>query len=225
MPKENNTVPNEEQDNVFDDNFDFGSLEEPETEEEADDEVDAEETDNDSEESEDTKPAKTDSSAIHQKKRYRDLYKQSQDRIKELEQQVNQGKQLSAEEQKEKQAEEFLSVKIREVLERMDAEKRQEQTEETEKFQTELEEVLDENSNFTEEQILAVTEELGISPRQAIKVIERERKLTKRAKPQVPKEKRAATKATPNQENKTEGKNTLDQVNRRIKDMLGRGEL
>lgn len=219
MPKEQE-APQGEQDNVFDDNFDWG---EP-AEEQSEEAEETEEKDESKDESSDQKP-EADKSAIIQKKRYRDLYKQSQDRIAELEKQVKGGEKLSAEEQKEKAAEEFISNKIRDVLSQIDAEKQQEKKQETEAFQAELEEVLDENDKITEEQILGVTEDLGVSPRQAVKVLERERKLTKRAKPKVPKETKTATKAESAGGGDKRKSSTLDDVNRRIKNMLGSGEL
>lgn len=227
MSKEN-PVPEEGKDNVFDDNFDTIWGDE-EVEEEAVSEDTSEEESETDEKVSSKKPEdqseQQDNSAIFQKKRYRELYKESQARVKELEQQVKGGNPLSPEEEKEKAAEEFLSTKIRDILQKLDEEKQIAKRQQTEAFQTELEEVLDENQNFTEEQILSVTEELGVSPRQAIKVIERERKLTKREKPTVPKERRAAVKATNQSTEEKKKPSSLDAVNRRIKDMLGRGEL
>lgn len=223
-------APEAEQDDVFSDDFEtsWGDEEvndEDESKEEEESSGESEEEESESEEEKDDEK-KSDNSAIYQKKRYRDLYQQSQEKIAELEKKLEGGTQLSAEEQKEKAAEEFLSAKIRDVLGQIDAEKQSAERQKTEAFQSEMEEVLDENEALTEKQVLEVTEELGVSPKQAVKIIERERKLTKRAKPNLPKEKRAGTKAeTKSDDKKEKAPSTLDAANRKIKAMLGRGEL
>ena len=213
------TAPVEEQDDVFSDDFDLG--EEESDEDESDGNNGDDEDDSNEKEAETKKP---DNSAIHQKKRYRAKLQEAEQRIAELEARTKQDGQLSAEQQKEKQAEEFLATKIREVLGLLDAEKQQKTQAEQEAFEQEIEEVLDENSDITEDDLRAVADELEISPTQAAKVIARERKLTKRAKPDMPKERRASNSSKQSVK-EAEKPKSLDGINRRIKELLSRGEL
>jgi hypothetical protein len=219
---EDKTSPNEDEDAITDDlDESFGDDEDSEG-------ADFDEEETKSEEKSDDKKKETESddkSAIYQKKRYREQLRQARERIKELESEPKgKGGDLSEDQKRERAAEEFLVTKIRDVLGALEAEKSREQNQRTEAFQGELDDVLDENPNITEKQILELTEELSLSPKQALKVIERERKMVKREKPNVPKERRASTEVRKSESKDSSSEpRTLDSISKRIKDALKKG--
>lgn len=166
------------------------------------------------------------SSAVAQKKKYREKYQAALKELEELK--AQRGKEtgtLTPEQQKEREANDFLEKKIRAVLENVSSSQREQELKAEKVFQEELNTVLEDNPKLDETKILDVCEELGISPKQAIKVIERESKLkTTKEKPKLPKPTRAST--TVDDTTKDGNKRlTLDEINRSIKDRIRKGLL
>jgi len=160
---------------------------------------------------------KKDSSAIFQKQKYREKLKVALDRIKQLENKKDDSGTLSDEEKKEKAANDFLVSKIREVLKEVETSKETQDREAEEEFQDELDDVLDEHTDLTEKQVLDVCEELDVSPKQAVKIIEREAKLNSKEKPKLPQPKRGSPTVKADEDKKSDKPKTFDDINRSLK--------
>lgn len=174
-------------------------------------------------ETEDVK--KKDSSAIFQKKKYREELKMAKKRIEELES-ATKKRDLTADEQKEKAAKEYLSEAILEVLENLEKEQESEDSSALEVFEEELEGVLDENTDISEKQLLDVCEELDVSPQTALKIIRRESKFKGKEKPKLPMSRRGSGDIEDSETTSKDKKlPTLDEINRRIKSRIQKGLL
>ena len=173
----------------------------------------------------DTQDVKKDNSAVIQKKKYREELKMAKKRIEELES-ANKKRDLTADEQKEKAAKEYLSEAIMEVLENLEKERESEDSSALEVFEEELEEVLDENTDISEKQLLDVCEELDVSPQTALKIIRRESKFKGKEKPKLPMSRRGNGDIDDNDTTGSDKKlPTLDEINRRIKSRIKKGLL
>jgi len=209
-------------DDAFDeDALDFGADDDDDSDEDDDSEDD---DDDDSDDDDDDKKSKkkltkTEKTAIIQKKRYRDRLTKAEEKLALIEKDKPEGN-LSDEQKKEKAAEEFLANRIKSVLTAIQNEEKSTSAAAQEEFDEEMEEVLDENEHLTEKDILKITKELDVTPRKALKIIERERKLSKREKPKLPKEKRAGTTVAKKEDAVSDAKPTLDSIARRIKASL-----
>ena len=198
-----------------------------------DDEDDEEDGNEDDDEGKDKKDEKKDdksdakkSSAIIQKQKYRAKLKEATEELKKYKDKEKDEGGLSAEEKKEKQANEYLAKKIREVLKELDEEKTSSDSQAEEKFNDELEEILEDNSDVTEKQILDVCEELECSPKQALKVIRREAKLKGKKKPDVPNPKRGSAEVQDDDKKDEKGeKPTFDSIARGLKEKIRKGLL
>jgi len=205
-----------EGDDAWDDDSDLGD-----DDDKGDDDDDSDDDDSDDDDDDDDddkkKSDKKDKSAIVQKKRYRDQAKKLQKELNDLKSKDNSDG-LSAEEKKEQAAKQYLATTIRDVLKEVEKEEQSKSAKEQEAFDEELEEVLDENDSISEKKLRSVAEEFEVNPKVALKIIERERKLTKREKPKIPKEKRASTSISKGDKGGDDKKpSSLDDVARRIK--------
>jgi len=218
-------IDDDDSDDAFDDDsLNFGAGDDDDDDDSDDDDEDDDDSDDDDGDDDDDdkskkKLTKAEKTAIIQKKRYRDRLTKAKEKIAALEGNKQEGT-LTPEQQKEKAAEEFLAGRIKSVLEAMQNEDKSRSSAQQEQFNDQMEEVLDENEHLTEKDILKVTKELDVTPKQALKIIERERKLTKREKPKLPKEKRASTNVAKKEEAASGVKPTLDSIARRIKEGL-----
>lgn len=165
-------------------------------------------------------------SAVYQKQKYREKYEQTQSeleaakaRLAELESKSA----LSPEEAKEKQSKEFLANLIRETMAAEKSAQESRAREATRKFRDELDAALEGNPGIPEKRIVDLCEDLGVSPAQALKVVQREEKLKGPAKPSVPTPRRSSPEVKG--PDAAAGPKTLDAANRHIKDMIRRGEL
>lgn len=227
-PLDGDKTPLNEDDKFVDDLDDeFGEEEEEDEDDSEKDEAgddDKDEKKSDKKDDDKSKSDKKRSSAIVQKQKYREQLRKAQERIKELESKKDDGRSLTEDEKKEKAADEYLVKKIRGVLQGLNEEKEKSESAEEEAFQEELDEVLEDNTNFSEDQILDVCEELDISPRAAVKVLKREEKLKGKAKPKMPQSKRGAGDVKEDTKKDSKPK-TLDDVNREAKLKIKQGLL
>lgn len=216
------TAKNEEE---FDDDLqDAFSDDEDEVDQDDDSDDDKEGDDKEKGKKDEKKPKK--SSAIIQKQKFREKLNKALDRIKELEGKKETQGQLTEEQKREKAADEFLVKKIREVMDKQESAKKEEERKAEELFQDELDEVLENSSDLTEKQIVDMCEELEISPKQAVKVIEREKKLNKgKDKPKIPNPKRGSAEVDTEDDGKPKKPQTLDSANRNIKEKIRKGLL
>lgn len=225
--KSDKTDKNEEDDAFDDDLEDAFSDDEDENDKEDDKGDDDEEDDEDDTEGDDKKKddkkSNKESSAIIQKKKYREALRVANAKIKELEGKKDTQGQLTEEQKKELAAKEYLAKTIKEILNTTEKEKAEREAEALEKFEEEIEAVLEEHSDIKEKQIRDVCEELEVSPKQAVKIIQRESKLKGKEKPKMPQPKRARTEVDEDDSKKEKKRLTLDEINRNIKEKIRKG--
>ncbi len=185
---------------------------------------DKEEDDEDEDENKDKKSKKP-SSAVFQKRKYREKLNLALKEIEQLKAKKDTPAGLTEEEKKEKNAKEYLAKTIKEIIKESQDEVSKKEADEQDALEEELDSVLEEHTDFTEKQILEVCEELGVSPRQAVKALERERKLGGKPKPKMPQPKRGDG-SVKDDAKKDDGKPlTLESANRKIKELIKKGIL
>lgn len=168
------------------------------------------------------KESRKEDSAVYQKRRYREQLKTAERRINELEKKLDQRTEpLTEDEQKEQQARDALRKLLREELQMLEGEKSRAEQEAEEQLSEELEEVLDEHPDFSEKEILDVCEELTVTPKKAVKILERERK-GKKTPPTLPQPRKASTTVD---EGKGEKPKTFEDAGRHIKELLRKGKV
>lgn len=222
---EDKTSKNEDEDKIVDDLDDaFGDDEDETVKDKEGDEDKSKSKDKDEDKDKDKKPSKK-SSAVYQKQKFREKLKEATDEIKRLKEKSEKSD-LTADEKKEKQAQEYLAKAIRDEIKRIKDEESEKNSEAEEALQEELDAVLEEHTDLSEKQVLDVCEELEVSPRQAVKIIERERKFKGKEKPKIPQAKRGSPEVDEDKEKDKKGKiPTFDEINRAIKAKLKKGEL
>lgn len=173
----------------------------------------------------DDKSSKPRSSAIIQKQKYREQLRDARAKIAELEGKKADGRSLSEEEKKEQAANEFLVTKIKEVLGGIKEEEAKANESEEEAFQEELDDVLESDDNFTEEQLLDVCEEYDVPPKTALKILKDREKYKGKPKPVMPKSNKGSGKVEDTKSKDPNKPKTLDDVNREAKDKIRQGLL
>lgn len=155
------------------------------------------------------------SSAIAQKKHWREkaqnlekelaeLKAQYDDKLQKLQKQGN-----LTDDEAEKKAQEYIDSRINKLLSEKESKRAKEEQKAIEEFDSELEEVLEENPDVTEKEILDLTEEFlkqktPISPKQAIAFLKHSR-VPKKEKPNIPTPKRASPETNVKEERPTGG--------------------
>ncbi len=220
------TAVNEDDDKITDDLDDAFADDEDETVKDKDEDKDKSKDkskDKDKDEDKDKKSKKP--SSVYQKQKFREKLKAATDEIKRLKDKSEKSD-LSADEKKEKAAQEYLAKAIRDEVKRLREEDAEKESEAEEAMQDELDEVLEEHSDLSEKQILDVCEELDVSPKQAVKIIERERKVKGKEKPKVPQAKRGSPEVDEKDDKKEKGKiPTFEQINRALKAAIKKGDI
>ena len=172
---------------------------------------DDDDEDKDEDRDEKNKDKSRDKSAIVQKQKYRDLYKKTDVELQALKQQLaekDKDKSDTPEKKKEADAKSFLRGLVTEVLKERESEEAHSQKE----LEDEMESVLDDNDDLTEKQVTDVMEELGVTPKQALVAIRREQRLTKKAKPDVPRSKRGTGDVDKQDDDKPKKRMTIDEA-------------
>uniref|UniRef100_A0A6H1ZUB0 Scaffolding protein n=1 Tax=viral metagenome TaxID=1070528 RepID=A0A6H1ZUB0_9ZZZZ len=167
----------------------FGDTDNPE-EDKTSENNEYEETEEEDEEEEEEKS----SSEIAQKIKYREKFKSEKMRAENLEKELDKIRNKDIpEEDKEAQAKKYIRDVAKEAYrEILDQEKMEKETT-TEKFQEELDQVLDDNPDLSEKKILDICKELEVKPAIAAKILNRSE--TKKAKPNLPTSQRGTGKA------------------------------
>jgi hypothetical protein len=124
---------------------------------------------------EEEKP-KIDRSEVAQKIRYRDKFQKAQDRIRELETKLTAKEQrgeTTQVEEKELAAQRYIRQQAREEYEALKMEEAAKNEAKLEKFQDQLDDVMDANPDLTESQLLDICEEFEVEPAVAAKILKR----------------------------------------------------
>lgn len=163
---------------------------------------------------------KKEQSEAAQKKHYREKFLKSQTKIRELEAKIealSQKDQSTEVEERELAAQRYIREQARKEYENILAEQKAAEEKALEAFEERLEAVLDEHSEFTEDQILDICEEYEVEPEIAVKILTRSQEQKK--KPELPKPKRASTEVKSVKKADDKGK-TMYQIAREIIDGL-----
>lgn len=168
-----------------------------------------EKTSDDKEEEEKDKEEKDETKAeIAQKKHWREKYKSLKQEFDELKtsltKEIKKDENISADDA-EKKAQAYIDGRIEEILKKREARKEEEKRQKTSAFEEELDEVIEDNPDFTDKQILDVCEKLEITPKVAIKVLQLNKTADKK-KPNMPSPKQASSDVkVKEEERKTSG--------------------
>ena len=99
------------------------------------------------------------------------------------------------EDDKERQAQDYIRKQARQAYEELMAEKKREEDSATEAFETEVEGILDENPDIADEELLDVIEEYEVEPKTALKILKKAQDSPSVKKPKVPVPKRAPSES------------------------------
>lgn len=202
---------NEDQMLQDDDSIFEESQEDKTSEEETpENEPDKSKEEKDTEEDEDEGKTKSRRSEIAQKKHWREKYQKTSTKVQELEEELEKlkGAVKKPEDDKERAAQEYIRKQAREVFEDLQKERQKAESNNLDQFETELDSVLEDNPDVTEEEILDIIEEMDVSPTVAMKIFKRESsKQEKTKKPKMPTPKRGSSSQDkdrkPNDSNKS----------------------
>lgn len=183
------------------------------------------EDDDDSDDDKDddkTKEDKKDSkSAIVQKQKYRKKLEKANKTIKELQEKKEVDGKLTDTDKKELEAEKYIAKIVKKQLDSAETARKTAKDADIEKFQDELDEILEDDDTLDEDTILELCKDLLVSPKQAAKILQREKKLGKGTKPKLPDSKRAKAEVEDDSKDKDKDKPTsFEDIGQRIKDRL-----
>lgn len=185
--------------------------EESEEDEPEEDEPDEEEEDDDKE-----------SSAIHQKKKWREKALKSQQEVKELTERLEALE--KAQKEGKKGEKKTLRELLRDELKSLEEEERKAEADVKAAFENELEEVLDEQSTFSEKQIRDLATELSVSPRVALKALKKTTKPPAK-KPKAPKPTGSPAGKKPQDSGSDKKPRSISEIGRSLRDAIRKGEL
>lgn len=135
-------------------------------------------------------------SEIAQKIKWREKAKANETKVQTLETELTQLRDLVKKptDDQEAKAQEYIRAQARAVFEELQRAKESSESEKTSKFKSEIDDLLDENPDVSEEELLDVIEELDVDPAVALKILKRG-SATKKEKPRLPKPGRASPEA------------------------------
>lgn len=171
------------------------------------------------EEAEEEKPKpKIERSEIAQKKKWRERAERTQQEVDSLKAEIAKLKtqgQPTEDEEKELRAKKYIRDAALEAIEEREKQKSKEKNEQVQKFQSQLDEAVEEYADLTEEQIIATCEEYEVEPLIAAKILSKQGATKK--KTGLP----SAKKGSPNISNKPDdSKKTIWQIAQEIKNNL-----
>ena len=133
--------------------------------------------------------AKKRSSAVFQKKVWRERASKAEKAVEDLRAELEKLKGLVAKptNEQEQKAQDYIREQARRVFEELkDAQKRTE-TQAVQELETKLDEVLEDNPDITKEELLDIVEELEVEPKTALKILKRQEKVKEKPKMPSPK--------------------------------------
>lgn len=175
---------------------------EEETQDEESEETDEEQTSEEEktegdkkEEKGDQKP-KTRRSEIAQKKHWRNKAKEANSKVTELETELEtlRAGVKKPTDEKEQAAQEYIRGKAREVFKELQIEQEKAKAKELASFEEEVDSVLEDNPDVSEEELLDTIEELEVDPKTALRILKRDSSTKdKKTKPKMPKPKQGSS--------------------------------
>ena len=139
-------------------------------------------------------PEKVDRSEVAQKIKYREKFQTAQARIDELEKQIQSSQKKGtpdADNEKELAAQRYIRNQALEAIKDYEQQKKADEDKALKKFQDQLDEVLEDNPDFTEQQLLDICEEFEVEPKIAIKILKKTSE-QKTKKPSLPSSRRGS---------------------------------
>lgn len=144
-------------------------------------------------------------SEIAQKIKYREKYQTTLSEKQKLEAELAElrGAVKKPTDDQEAKAQEYIRKQAREVYEELQSIKQKEEKAQLDKFETEIETIIDENPDISETELLDAIEEYEVEPKTALKILKKQENRTK--KPKMPIAKRGASEpsAKPDDSKKT----------------------
>ena len=179
-----------------------------ESEEEQTSDEEKTEEDKGEDKGEDSKESRTRRSTIAQKKHWRDKFRKSSAKVTELESDLEKlrGAVKKPADDKEAAAQEYIRNQARNVYEELQKVREKEEAQQLASFEEEVDSVLEDNPDVSEEELLDTIEELEVDPATALRIIKRQAK-DQGKKPKMPKSKRASTQVKPTKPEDDKGKN------------------
>jgi len=178
----------------------------------------ASEDDTSIEEAEEEKPKADNRSEIAQKKKWREKAERVQAEVDALKAEIAKLKtqgQPTEDEEKELRAKKYIRDAALEAIEERERLKSEEKNKEVQKFRNQLDEVLEEYADLTEEQIISTCEEFEVEPPVAAKILSKQS--ANKKKTGLP----SAKKGSPNISNKPDDKGkSVWQIAQEIKNNL-----
>lgn len=157
-------------------------------------------------ESDDLEPKDSKRSDIIQKIKYREKFDKSRQKVKELEKQLSELREMvkKPSDDAEAKAQEYIRGQARAVFEDLQKAKKDEEEENARELQEQVDSILDDNPDISEEELLDAIEEYEVEPKVALKILKKSS--DKKPKPKMPQPRRAVgseTKEKPDDTKKT----------------------
>lgn len=157
-------------------------------------------------------------SEIAQKIKWRDKAKANETRAQTLENELADLRELvkKPSDDQEAKAQEYIRAQAREVYQELQRTQKDSKEQKTARFKSEIDDLLEENPDVSEEELLDVIEELDVEPSVALKILKRGSS-SKKEKPHLPKSGRAspeAKKELPDDSKKSIFQIAQDEINR-----------
>lgn len=130
---------------------------------------------------------------VEKMKHWRDKAQKTSTRVQELEEELRGLREAvkKPDDEKERNAQEYIRARVLEVMEERDSLKKKEEAQERERFNSEVETILEENPNFSEEELLDTIEEYEVVPEVALKILKKQQS-PKEKKPRMPQARRGS---------------------------------
>ena len=136
-------------------------------------------------------------SAIAQKKYWRDKYQKEAEKsskVETLEEELRSLKDAvkKPDDEAERKAQDYIRSQARAVYDELQKEKEKKEAQELQQFEGKVESILDENPDFSEEELLDTIEEYEVEPEVALKILKKQQGSPKEKKPRMPLARRAS---------------------------------
>lgn len=144
-----------------------------------------------------TDDKKIDRSEVAQKIKYREKFNKAQQRIEELERELNKKQEKgtnTSDDEKELAAQKYIRNQALEAFKEYEGQRKEEERKSLDRLQNQLDDVIEDNSDVTEAQLLDICEEFEVEPKVALKIL-RKTQEQKVKKPNLPQPKKGVSEA------------------------------
>lgn len=133
-------------------------------------------------------------SEIAQKKHWRGKAQEASSKVEKLEEELRNLKEAvkKPDDDQERKAQDYIRSQAKAVYDELQKEKEKAEAQELEKFESKVETILDENPDFSEEELLDTIEEYEVEPEVALKILKKQQGAPKDKKPRMPQARRAS---------------------------------